>query len=148
MQRGNFVITNADVGFTINSINYTFEHVDSVAIDDPELMHLVRGANSVSDSGLMYTEGNSSPKTLTFTLKGLGKEYMALLSGLWDSQRTEGDAFSRFDMWVIDRKDGSNKIAKKCILQKKPQQLNIGEGADNLNIEVIVETYSLADQIK
>lgn len=144
MQKGCFVITDADVGFTLNGTNYTFEHIDNVTIDDPQLKHLTRGANASSKSGLMYTEGQSSPKVLTFTLKGASVAHLNLLKDHYAEQSED----ERIDFWVIDRKTGSIMSAKDAILQKEPRQASISEGEDNLNIDVMIETFNLTDNVK
>jgi hypothetical protein len=141
MQGGMLVINDSDCGFTINGVNYTFSHVDSVAIENPEKAHIVRGANSASKTGLQYKEGSTSPKILTFTMKDISSEFFTLLSGVFA-------ASSRLDAWVIDRATGSHKTAKNSILQSEPRQLNISEGEDNLKVEFIVETFDLVEQYK
>ena len=144
MQRSCFVITDADVGFSLNGVNYTFDHIDSVAIEDPQMKHLVRGANAISTTGLMYTEGQANPVTLTFTLKGASVAHLNLLKAHYKDQAEN----NRIDFWVVDRKNGSILSAKDSILQKEPRQLNISEGEENLAIDVMIETFNLTENVK
>jgi hypothetical protein len=141
MQSGLFIISDADCGFTIAGVNYKFEHIDKVVIENPEKSHLTRGANSSSKLGLQFKEGSTSPKTVTFSLKGISPEFFTLLSGVYTAN-------SRLDCWVMDRITGSHKTFKDSILQAEPRQLNISEGEENLNVELMIETFNLIEEFK
>ena len=80
MENGILNIADCDVGFSIAGTNYTFEHVDSVTIEDPLKGHLIRGVNSASKNGLYYKEGTGSPYTATAKLRSVGIAFEQLLS--------------------------------------------------------------------
>lgn len=134
MENGILNISDCDVGFSINGTNYTFQHCDSVTIEDPHKGHIIRGVNSTSKTGLAYKEGTGSPYVATAKLKSVSVAFELLLEAQFNNSE-------RVDFWVIDKKTGSNKFFKSAALQHAPKQLNITEGEDSLDIEVVVESF-------
>jgi hypothetical protein len=63
-----FKIYNCDFGITLNGVNYNFEHVDKLVIEDPSKTRLTRGANAGNKTGLIYHEGTKEAKTVTVTI--------------------------------------------------------------------------------
>jgi hypothetical protein len=61
---------DCDVGITLRGVNYEFEHVDSVSIEDPERTRLIRGGNAKNKLGIAYTEGVKDAKTVTTSVIG------------------------------------------------------------------------------
>lgn len=141
MQSGMLVITDSDCGFTIDGVNYNFTDVNQVVIEDPEKTHLIRGNNSLSKTGLMISEGNANPKTLTFTLLDMSPAFFELLSETYRDK-------TRIDAWVVDRATGSHKTAKNAVIQTEPRQLTIAAGEENLKVEFAVESFDLVEQFK
>jgi hypothetical protein len=141
MENGILNIADCDVGFSINGTNYTFDHVDGVTIEDPRRSHLIRGVNSTSKRGLRYREGTASPYVVTVRLKSIGVSFEGLL-------RTQFDNDGRIDFWVIDRATGSNKKFQQACLQNAPKQLSITEGEDNLDIELVLESFDFTGDYK
>lgn len=134
MENGTLNIADCDVGFSINGTNYTFEHVDSVVIVDPRKSHLIKGVNSSSKRGLKYREGTGSPWTATLKLRSISTAFETLLEDTFNSD-------DRLDFWVIERKSGTNKMFKDACLQNTPKQLNITEGEDSLDVELVIESF-------
>lgn len=141
MENGILNISDCDVGFSINGTNYTFDHVDGVTIEDPRRAHIIRGVNSTSKKGLRYREGTASPYVVTARLKSISVAFERLL-------RDKFDADGRVDFWVIDRADGSSKRFSNSCLQNAPKQLNITEGEDSLDIEVMLESFDFTADYK
>ncbi|WP_424244947.1 hypothetical protein Dip510_000054 [Elusimicrobium posterum] len=130
-------LRKCDLGFTYNGQSYDFTNeVDSVTIDDPQATHLTRGGSARNTKGLIYTEGAKSPKVVTVTLVNIDAAY----SKLFKTIREEED---RLEIYCIDRKTGSKRIFKDCILQKDPLQLSMSEGAEELNISLVFETFKI-----
>jgi hypothetical protein len=133
-----FKMYNCDFVYTVDDVSYTFEHTDSVTIEDPEATRLTRGSNAFNKVGLVYTEGTKDPKRVTVTLLGVSAEINELFAEVYKN-KTRGE-FS-----VIDRTDGSGKIAKNAILCQMPQQLTIDESPESMNVTVLFDTFDLTE---
>ena len=136
-----FKIYDCEFGVKANSINYTFEHVDGLTIEDPESVRLIRGSNAANKVGLAYTEGTKDAKKIAVTLVGISTAMYDLLASLHADK-------TRVECYCIDKKTGSSKIAKDAIITQRPQQLSIVEGADSLNIMVNFESFNLEESHK
>jgi hypothetical protein len=133
-----FKIYNSDFGIKYNGVNYDFDHVDSLVIENPQMTKLVRGANVKNKVGLVYTEGLKEPKKLTVTLIGVSAEMYNLLSGIYDAR-------GRCECFCVDRTDGSSKIAKNAILTQQPEQLTVDQSPESMNVQLIFETFDLVE---
>lgn len=92
----NFKIYNSDFGVTVRGVNYDFEHVDNLTIEDPERTRITRGANAGNKVGIVYKEGVKEAKTLSVTVLGLTKELFELLKSVYDNEE-------RVDAYCVDR---------------------------------------------
>src|SRR5690606_39485484 len=110
-----FKLYDCDVGITLNGVNYEFEHVDSVTIEDPVRARLTRGANASNTEGLAYLEGVKDAKTITISVISIPAELHALLKQAFKDK-------TRMEVYVISRQDGSSKIAKKAILSQRSEE--------------------------
>ena len=126
---------------TYNNTNYEFGDVDSVTVEDPETVKLTRGSNNKNKTGLVYTEGGKDPKRVTINSLGVTAEQNAMLRTVFESK-------ARVDFSVIDRTDGSGKIAKNAIISQMPQQLTIDESPDSMTVGIILETFDLKENHK
>ncbi len=133
-----FKIYESDFGIKYNGVNYDFTHVQSLTIEDPENTKLVRGANGGNKLGLVYKEGIKEPKKMTVTVIGMSQE----LKGVLETAYTNKD---RLDAYCISRIDGSSKMAKNSILSMQPQQLNIDEGPESMNVALVFESFDLVE---
>ncbi len=133
-----FKIYNSDFGIKLNGVNYDFTHVLNMQIEDPENNKLTRGANAGNKLGLVYKEGVKDPKKVTVTLIGLTQELKAMLDEVYANQQ-------RVDVYAIDRTDGSSKMGKNSVLAQMPQQLNMDENPDSLNVVLAFETFDLSE---
>lgn len=133
-----FKMYNCDFGFKYNSVNYDFEHVDGLAIEDPETTKLVRGSNAKNKEGLVYTEGAKDPKRCTVTILGMSLEIFTLLMEIYKTK-------ARCEFFCIDRTDGSSKVGKQAILCTQPQQLNVDQSPESMNVALIFETFDLIE---
>jgi hypothetical protein len=141
MQNGIIYITDCDVGFTINGINYRFDHPDSVAIEDPRTTNTIRGIGSNSKIGLSFQEGTADPFTITFTFRSIGTQYFNLLKRTFDNR-------GKLDAWVIERSTGTKKTFKNCVIVSVPRQLNIGSDADTASITLALKTFDYEEDFK
>lgn len=129
-----FKIYDSDFGIKFNGVNYDFEQVVDLQIEDPEMTRLTRGANASNKLGLVYKEGIREPKKWTVTIMNMSIELKAVL----DQAYTER---ARVDVYCISRVDGSSKMGKNAILSQQPQQLTIDETADSMNVSLAFETF-------
>lgn len=136
-----FNLYNCDVGFKINGVNYEFEHVNSVAIEDPEFSRLTRGANGKNKVGLAYKEGLKEPKTITVVINDMSADLKAVLDGCFENQ-------TRIDFYAIDRGTGSAKWAKNSILGQIPQQLTLDESPESMDVSLTLQSYDLSEVFK
>lgn len=133
-----FKIYNSDFGIKLNGINYDFTHVQNLQIEDPENTKLVRGSNGANKLGLVYKEGIKEPKKVTCTVMGMSADLLAVLNDVYNNK-------DRVDVYCIDRTDGSSKMAKNSILCMQPQQLNIDEGPESMNVALVFESFDLVE---
>lgn len=133
-----FKIYDCDFGFTLNGVNYDFDHVDSLAIEDPERTRLVRGANAANKVGLVYKEGIKDAKTITVTIVSVSMEIYNLLKTAYDER-------TRMDAYCISRTDGSSKIAKNAILSQEPKQLSVDDSAESMNMALVFESFDISE---
>lgn len=133
-----FKMFNCDFGVKYNGVNYDFDHVESLAIEDTETTKIIRGANAKNKVGLVYTEGTKEPKVLTVTLIGVSAEINSILVSIYNSK-------ARCEFYCIDRTDGSSKIGKDAILSQMPQQLTVDESPESMNVALRFETFNLSE---
>jgi hypothetical protein len=133
-----FKIYDCDFGIKYNGVNYDFEHVNELTIEDPENTKLTRGANSANKSGLVYREGMKEPKRWTVTIMNMSSELKGVLDAVYEQR-------ARLDAYCISRVDGSSKMAKDAILCQQPQQLSIVDGPDSMNVQLIFETFDSSE---
>lgn len=129
---------NCDFGIKYGGVTYDFEHVDSMAIEDPETTKLIRGSNAKNKTGLVYSQGSKEPKKLTVTLIGVSAEMYALLTTIYSAK-------ARCECYCIDRVTGSSKIAKEAVLSQQPCQLTVDESPESMNVALIFETFNFAE---
>ncbi len=133
-----FKLYDCDFGLTLGGVNYDFEHVNNLTIEDPEKTKLIRGGNASNKTGLVYKEGLKDAKTITVTIIGMPAELHNLLKQAY-ADRT------RMDCFCISRVDGSSKIAKNSVLSQEPKQLTLDEGAESMNTALIFESFDVSE---
>jgi hypothetical protein len=133
-----FKIYDADFGIKIDGVNYEFEHVENMSIEDPEFTRLVRGKNAGNKLGLAYKEGLAEPKRITVTIKNMSIELKAVLDAAFEDK-------SRMDVFCIARGDGSSKMAKNSVLCQQPQQLQVDETPESMDVALIFESFDLSE---
>lgn len=129
-----FKIYLMDFGFKLNGTDYSFPHVDSVEVEDPERNRLTRGANASNTTGIVFKEGLKDPKRWTVIILGMSAElYAALLTAMKEQ--------TRLDVYGVDRKDGSSKWLKNAILSNAPTQGTINDSAESMNVSLEFESF-------
>lgn len=136
-----FKIYDCDFGVTIRGVNYDFDHVDSVTIEDPEQTLLTRGANAKNKMGISYKQGSKEPKTVTANVMAIPFELHDLLKEIHREEE-------RLDFYCIARSDGSSKIAKNAVLSQEPVQLTIDETAESMNLTLVFSTFDIEEKHK
>lgn len=133
-----FKIYESDFGIKYNGITYEFPYVQNMTIEDPENTKLVRGANGNNLMGLVYKEGIKDPKKFTCTILGMTADLKAVLDQAFVNR-------DRLDVFMISRADGSSKMGKDAVLCSQPQQLNIDEGPESMNVSLVFETFNVQE---
>lgn len=136
-----FKIYNCDFGIKLGGVPYDFADVKELTIEDPEKNRLTRGSNGKNKVGLAYREGTREPKRWTIPILNLSIELKAALDGAFENQ-------SRLEVYCIDRTDGSSKMAKEAILCNRPQQLNLNDTPDSMDVSLEFETFDSSETHK
>lgn len=129
-----FKLKNCDVGIKANGVPYDFSDVKSVKIEDPRKNRLTRGSNGTNKTGVVYTEGMAEPVKWTIEQLNMSPELLAVLIDAYENE-------TRLDAYVIERKTGSSKMAKNAILSNRPQQLDLDETPESMNVTLELETF-------
>jgi hypothetical protein len=133
-----FKMYDCDFGIKYNGVNYDFTHVLNLQIEDPETTKLIRGSNAGNKLGIVYKEGIKDPKKVTVTIMGMAADLKAVLDQAYSNK-------DRLDVYCANRLDGSIKIARNAILSTQPQQLQVDENADSMNVALIFESFDLSE---
>lgn len=129
-----FKIYNCDVGFKYKGTDYQFTDVNSVAFENPTRNRLTRGSNGKNETGLSYTEGIREPKRATIAGMNIP---IAMYNVFGDIFRKK----ERIDFYAIDRTDGSSKWLKEAILSNEPEQLNLDDTPESLEVSIELESF-------
>lgn len=136
-----FKLYDCDVGIKVDGVTYQFPHVASVTMEDPERNKLTRGANAGNKIGLAYKEGITEPKRITVPIMDMSIELQGVMKSAFENQ-------TRVDFFCVARSDGSSKLGKQCLLSNMPQQLNLDETAESLQVAIELETFDLVENHK
>jgi hypothetical protein len=136
-----FKIYNCDFGIKVNSLNYEFEHVASLEVEDPERNRLTRGANAKNKIGLVYKDGLKEPKRWTLPILNMSSALKAVLDSAFEDQ-------TRLEVYAIDRSGTGKKMARSAILSNRPQQLSLDETAESMNVSLEFETFDSVEDHK
>lgn len=136
-----FKLYDCDIGFKYNGVDYAFDHVAEVQIEDPERNRLTRGANAKDNIGLAYKDGLKDPKRVTIPIMAMSPAIKSVFDTIFKSQ-------ARVDWYCVARSDGSSKWAKNAVLSNNPQQLTLDETAESMNVSVEFETFDLVENHK
>lgn len=129
-----FKIYNCDFGLKYNGVDYTFDHVQELQIEDPERNRVTRGANAKDKIGISYKEGMKDPKKWTIPIMNMSSDLKTVLDSVYES----GD---RVDAYCIDRKTGASKFLKNAVLCNRPQQLTLDDSAESMNVSLEFEGF-------
>lgn len=136
-----FKIYDCDFGIKVNGQSYEFTHVVSVAIDDPERNNLTRGANAGNLIGVSYKEGMKEPKKWTVPVIDIPIDLKAVLDDCYDNQ-------TRCDVYCIDRATGSSKMARNALLANHPEQVQLDDTVDSMNVSLEFVTFDSTENFK
>lgn len=136
-----FKIYDCDFGVKVNGVSYDFEHVTELQIEDNERNELTRGANASNKVGLAFKTGLRDPKRWTIPILNMSIELKGVLDSCYDDQ-------TRLEVFAIDRKTGSSKMARNAVLANRPQQLTLDETADSLAISLEFVTFDSSEVYK
>lgn len=126
-----------DFSFSRNGADYDITAVvDSRQLEDPEEKSLTRGASATNKKGIVYTSSIKDPKTLTVVCVGLSKEYADMVSDMYQNEE-------RTNFIIIDRKTGRKAVFRDAIFSKRPHQEQMSEGAEELNISLVLKSFNV-----
>lgn len=127
------------VGVEIAGVNYEFEHVRSVTIENPERNNLMRGANAPTSGGISFMEGMMEPKTITIPVIDMTTELFNLLKDCFKNQ-------TRLTVFTVD-KQGQMTTAKQSVLAQTPLQLTLDDSAESMDISLEFVSF-LVEQVR
>jgi len=133
-----FRIYDCDFGIKVGGTNYDFEDVAELQIDDPERNRKTRGANGKNKTGINYKEGIRDPKKWTIPILNMPAALKLVLDDAFENQ-------TDLDVYAIDRKSGSSKMARTAVLCNKPQQLALNDSPDSMNVQLEFETFDSSE---
>lgn len=129
-----FKLYDCDVIITLKGVNYFHDHVDSVAIEDPEMRQITKGVNAQNKMGIVYMTGTKEPKNVSFVAMDLPSELVTAYTKACEDEE-------RMDFSVVSRRDGSSFTAKNSILTQKPQQLTLDESPESMNVTLALQSF-------
>lgn len=136
-----FKIYKCDFGIKVDGTSYEFDHVAQVTIEDPERNRLTRGNNAKNMTGIAYKDGLKDPKRWTVPILNMSAALKTVLDDCFKNQK-------RLEVYVIDRDDGSSKWAKNAVLSNAPQQLNMDDTAESMQVSLEFETFDSTETHK
>jgi hypothetical protein len=136
-----FKIYNCDFGIKVNGVEYDFEHVAELQIEDNERNRLTRGSNAKNKIGLSFKDGLKEPKRWMLPILNMSAALHGVLTAAFEAQ-------TRLEVYCIARDDGSSKMAKNAILSNRPQQLTLDESAESMNVSLEFETFDSTENHK
>lgn len=133
-----FKIYECDFGIKVNGQAYDFEDVAELQIEDNERNRKTRGANGKNKKGITYKEGVRDPKKWTLPILNMPAALKVVLDDCYENQ-------TDVDVYAIDRKSGSSKMARVAVLCNKPQQLALNDSPDSMNVSLEFETFDSSE---
>lgn len=133
-----FKMYNCDFGLKYNDVNYDFDHVESMTVEDPRNVKLIRGSNAKNKEGLIYTEGTKEALKITVTLIGISAAMYNLIAGIVEAK-------SRVEFYCVDRVSGSSRVAKSAIITQQARQNTVDESPESMNVVLTLESYDLVE---
>jgi hypothetical protein len=137
----NFKIYNCEFGIKVAGVNYAFDHVAELQVEDPERNNLTRGANAGNKIGLPYKEGLKEPKRWTIPILDMSAALKAVLDSCFDLQ-------TRLEVYAIDKSGSGSKLARGAILANRPQQLALDESPESMNVSLEFVTFDSVENHK
>lgn len=136
-----FKIYDCDFGIKYKGVSYEFEHVAQLGIETTKRNRITRGANAEDSEGLVYVEGMRDPDTWTIPVLNMPVALKTVLDEIFKNRE-------RCDVYCIDRKNGSSKMAKTAILCNLPMQLTIDDSAESMEVSLEFQTFDSSEVFK
>lgn len=136
-----FKIYECEFGMKVDGVAYDFEHVAELQIEETERNRLTRGANAKNNTGLAYRDGLKDPVRWIIPILNMSAALKAVLDSCYDNQ-------TRVEVYCINRKDGSKKVAKNAILSNKPRQLTLDETPESMQVSLEFESFDSVETHK
>ena len=133
----NMQMVRCDFFFSRNDVDYELTAMaDSRQLEDPEEKNATRGSSGRSEKGIIYTTGIKDPKTITLVCVGLTKEYADMIAEMYENEE-------RTDFKIVDRKSGRIAKMENDFFAKRPVQEQMGEGAEELNVSLMIRGFKV-----
>lgn len=136
-----FKLYECDIGIKVDGVAYDFEHVAEIQIEDNKRNRLTRGANAKNKTGLAYRDGLKEPDRWMIPILNMSAALKSVLDSCYENQ-------TRLEVYCINRKDGSKKMAKNALLSNKPQQLTLDETPESMNVSLEFESFDTEETHK
>jgi hypothetical protein len=136
-----FQISQGDVGFTYNNVNYSISDYDTVNYTFAKKNHLTRGANGSNKVGTEYTEGLKTPDVAEAKITDCSTAIYKLLLEIFN---TRG---ARINFWFVDRATGEGYTFKNAKIRDKPRQTSIDESEDSIGFMLAVESFNVTEKL-
>lgn len=133
-----FKIYECDFGIKVAGTSYDFEDVAELQIEDPERNRKTRGSNGKNKRGITYKEGVREPKKWTLPILNMPAALKLVLDSCFENQ-------TDVDVYAIDRKSGSSKMARTAVLCNRPMQLQLSDSPDSMNVSLEFETFDSSE---
>jgi len=136
-----FQISQGDVGFSYNGVNYTISDSDTVNYTFAKKFHLTRGASGTNKQGIEYSEGLKTPDSAEAKITDCSVAIYKLLLEIFNTR----DA--RINFWFVDRATGEGYTFKSAKIRDKPRQTNIDETQESIGFMLAVESFNVTEKI-
>lgn len=129
-----FKVYDCDFGFVRNGINYEFEHVVELTVEDTLRNRVTRGSNASDGPGLRFRDGLREPVRWLLPILNMTQELKEVLDEVFENAEF-------IDVYCIDRKTGSKKSLDDAVLSNRPQQLLLDETQESMSVSLEFEGY-------
>lgn len=140
MQRP-LTINTTEVAINLNGVNYILSGVHSIAFESMLTNNLVRGSDARDKQGIVVQDGTSEADSATLTIRNVSAQIFSMMENSWKNA-------SRLTATFTDSKTGDRYVMRDSILTNRPLQKSISDGADQVNIEVVLKSFNLETKFK
>lgn len=105
-----------------NGTDYALDDVDTIDFTNGKTKDLRRGLGSKSNYGISISNNRNTPKNYTINTGNISTALFAILK-----ENFEDEVPDRFTLFFYDKKKGTSRAIKNCLLAEDPEQASYGE---------------------